>query len=448
MASSTFHLLTFLFCVCVFQTHTTTTTTNNNNKNENNIVKLAILLPFSDSWLFSKHKVQPAVDLAVERVHNLTLLRNFRFSIGYGDSQCDAIGGPIHAFKFYMNGNVDTFLAPCCDYSLAPVARYSAVWKIPVISPGGYAHNFGTNKRLPDAEYATLTRVGATFDSLSLSIMSVVTHYGWGKLKVIYDVKGHGDVMPKFCYLAASALVHHSKMVPEVEGSFHILIPGVNDLRSTLVMEVGIQFSEQQQQSNNNRATTEQQQQSNNNRATTTEQQQSNNRATTTEQQQSNNNRATTEQQQSNNRATTEQQQQSNNNRATTTEQQQQSNNRVTTTEQQQSNNRATTTEQQQSNNNRATTEQQQSNNRATTEQQQQSNNNRATTTEQQQSNNRATTEQQQQGNNRATTTEQQQSNNRATTEQQQSNNNRATTTNERKKTTTTTDKQTNKQSS
>ena len=45
-----------------------------------------------------------------------------------------------------MQGKVDAVFGPVCDYSLAPVVRYATVWKIPVLSPGGMAHHFRSDK--------------------------------------------------------------------------------------------------------------------------------------------------------------------------------------------------------------------------------------------------------------------------------------------------------------
>jgi len=52
-----------------------------------------------------------------------------------------------------------------CDYSVAPVARYSPYWHTPVLSAGAMAHDFGADKRAPGAEYKLLTRVGVTVHS-------------------------------------------------------------------------------------------------------------------------------------------------------------------------------------------------------------------------------------------------------------------------------------------
>ncbi|ESP00405.1 hypothetical protein LOTGIDRAFT_88126, partial [Lottia gigantea] len=95
------------------------------------------------------------------------------------DSKCNSKDAPIQAFDFYRNALVSVFLGPVCDYSLAPVARYAPYWNKPVISPGGFAHDFGVGKRTNDSEYRTLTRVGATFNSLARTVIGLVQHYEW-----------------------------------------------------------------------------------------------------------------------------------------------------------------------------------------------------------------------------------------------------------------------------
>ncbi|ESO89768.1 hypothetical protein LOTGIDRAFT_206798 [Lottia gigantea] len=106
-----------------------------------------------------------------------------------------------------MNNDVDVFLGPVCDYSLAPVARYSPYWNIPVISPGGFAHDFGANKTEPDSEYPALTRVGVTFNSLSITILEIIKHFQWKRIKIIYDGNSMEDIAPRFCFLGAAAFV-------------------------------------------------------------------------------------------------------------------------------------------------------------------------------------------------------------------------------------------------
>ena len=75
------------------------------------------------------------------------------------------------------------FLGPVCDYSVAPIARYSPYWHTPVLSAGAMAHDMGIDKH---AEYGLLTRVGVTFDSLARALTTMFKEYNWtGTVKVL-----------------------------------------------------------------------------------------------------------------------------------------------------------------------------------------------------------------------------------------------------------------------
>ena len=89
------------------------------------------------------------------------------------------VTGPLQAIEFYMEGKVDVFLGPVCDYALAPVARYTPYWNIPIISPGGMAHDFGVDK---NKDYAYLTRIGPTFNSLATYMISLLDKWKWKKV--------------------------------------------------------------------------------------------------------------------------------------------------------------------------------------------------------------------------------------------------------------------------
>ena len=180
--------------------------------NYTRLIKFAIILPFNDSRLFSMRKVSPAVNYALERVHEQGILsRDVKFLVSYSDSHCNPKAAPVASFKFIMDQNVDVFLGPVCDYSLAPVARYAPYWNLPVISPGGFAHDFGANKSKGDPEFPSLTRTGVTFNSLADGIIKTIIHYNWTKLLLIYDGDGMKEIMPRFCYLCGSAFIYYVK---------------------------------------------------------------------------------------------------------------------------------------------------------------------------------------------------------------------------------------------
>ena len=214
------------------------------NKSE---VKLAVIISHNHSRLFSINRIQPALDYAIEGIRNRSLLpSSVHIKISYSDSHCNPKDAPISAFNFYMEHNVDVFFGPVCDYSLAPVARYAPYWNLPVISPGGFAYNFGENKSRADAEFPTLTRVGATFDTLSQCILNTLWFHNWHKLLLIYDGNGKAEVMPSFCFLAGSSLIHYVKSVGKIwikEYAFELFEPGKDDMEKILRYKVALNFS-------------------------------------------------------------------------------------------------------------------------------------------------------------------------------------------------------------
>ena len=60
----------------------------------------------------------------------------FNFAVVYGDSQCSETHGPLAAIDMYVKKTADVFIGPACDYALAPIARFSGYWNIPVITGG------------------------------------------------------------------------------------------------------------------------------------------------------------------------------------------------------------------------------------------------------------------------------------------------------------------------
>ena len=212
-------------------------------------IKIATILSYNDDYIFSLGHVQPSIEYAIEQVHNMNLLpRRIRLDVNYSDSQCNARDGPVAAFNYYMEKSVDMYLGPVCDYSLAPIARYASYWNLPIMSPGGFAHNFGEQKldlKSNVEGFFTLTRIGMTFDSMALSIIHTIKYFGWNKVQLTYNGDGHSEVSPRFCYLAGSALIQYIKKLAEDEAMGHsiFLHTGPQDTTRMLKDEVGIDYA-------------------------------------------------------------------------------------------------------------------------------------------------------------------------------------------------------------
>lgn len=107
------------------------------------VVNVAVILPYDDRYLFSYNKT--LLSLAFEPLNCSSHLFGGRpvvFILRGANSECNAIGGPLAAFDFYQRRQVDVFFGPVYDYSLSQVTRYATRWDLPVISSGGFAHDF------------------------------------------------------------------------------------------------------------------------------------------------------------------------------------------------------------------------------------------------------------------------------------------------------------------
>ncbi|GFR98852.1 atrial natriuretic peptide receptor 1-like [Elysia marginata] len=170
--------------------------------------RLVLLLPKSSAYEFNSTIISVAVETALEHLNTTGKASGFRLHLDFGDSQCSEILGPIRAFEFFWQGLVDAFLGPFCDYSAAPVARYSAYWQVPVITAGALSHDF---EKFKHTEYRTLTRVGASTVGVAALLTTAIKRHGWRKLVNIYDARAVINTIPKLCYLTSSAIVATAK---------------------------------------------------------------------------------------------------------------------------------------------------------------------------------------------------------------------------------------------
>uniref|UniRef100_A0A182N555 Receptor ligand binding region domain-containing protein n=1 Tax=Anopheles dirus TaxID=7168 RepID=A0A182N555_9DIPT len=174
-----------------------------------NFLKFAILLPEQpnkrrDIRILST--VLPVIEMATRVVTAPGgLLQNFRIEIDHRDTQCSSTYGALGAFDIFLtrkpgdeagfqdiaqvrcslalrNGafgiksnRVDVFFGPICDYVIAPIARYSSVWGIPVITTGGLTEAF--TLKVPN--YRTLTRMTGNYQAFGLMMREIHRHYNW-----------------------------------------------------------------------------------------------------------------------------------------------------------------------------------------------------------------------------------------------------------------------------
>lgn len=199
------------------------------------VVRIAVLLPFDETRLFSVKRARPAIEYAISYLQNETdIVNNISFYVTYRDTNCTAGTGMNAAVRdvYEHKSPLHAFLGPVCDYTVAPVARQVVFWNIPLISVGALASDFTNNHQ---TEYRLLTRVGPIkLDSFIDSYKSLFQSYGWKRSKIIYDKEGQSDKMDGFCHLTAASLHYATK-----QDYYKIM----GDYESILRKEVGLKNS-------------------------------------------------------------------------------------------------------------------------------------------------------------------------------------------------------------
>ncbi|KAK0067868.1 atrial natriuretic peptide receptor 1, partial [Biomphalaria pfeifferi] len=114
---------------------------------ESTVVYLAVLLPHGTQFPFTIMKARPAIDVTITRLQHKGIFTKDTVKVLYADSKCSSTYAPIEAFNFRSGHRINAFLGPVCDFALSPVGRYAAVWKTPIISPGGFSHTFQAEKK-------------------------------------------------------------------------------------------------------------------------------------------------------------------------------------------------------------------------------------------------------------------------------------------------------------
>ncbi|CAG5114465.1 unnamed protein product [Candidula unifasciata] len=138
-------------------------------------VKIGVILTqiagkanFTD-LVFAMELTLPAIKIAVEKIESnyYPVLPGVRFVIHEADSNCSGTDGPLAAIDMYWAKEADVYFGPGCTFAIAPVARYSGEWGIPVVTAGALYDNF-KNK----TAFKTLTRVQSGLDNTTSTDLS------------------------------------------------------------------------------------------------------------------------------------------------------------------------------------------------------------------------------------------------------------------------------------
>ncbi|XP_055873396.1 atrial natriuretic peptide receptor 1-like isoform X5 [Biomphalaria glabrata] len=206
---------------------------------ESTVVYLAVLLPHGTQFPFTIMKARPAIDVTITRLQHKGIFTKDTVKVLYADSKCSSTYAPIEAFNFRSGHRINAFLGPVCDFALSPVGRYAAVWKTPIISPGGFSHTFQAEKK----DFMTLTRVGLTFNGMVLGLDAIFRVNQWQKILVLYEKGGFPNLGESICFLGASALIHFSKSKFRLPYEFDLFEPDRHDIKKLLIDKVGLNYA-------------------------------------------------------------------------------------------------------------------------------------------------------------------------------------------------------------
>ncbi|XP_076439161.1 atrial natriuretic peptide receptor 1-like [Babylonia areolata] len=172
---------TTLFLLLVLSPSAVTSSSSSSSPSKSFDVKLGVILPSKGHHPWLLPKVIPAVQYAKETVARRRILPGHNLVITTADSQCSETEAPLAAFSMYINNSAYAFLGPACNYALAPVARYSSRWGIPVLTAGALVRAFQDKH-----EYRLLTRILGTYDKSADFFLQIFKEFGWTKPGLLF----------------------------------------------------------------------------------------------------------------------------------------------------------------------------------------------------------------------------------------------------------------------
>ncbi|XP_060057432.1 atrial natriuretic peptide receptor 1 isoform X1 [Erinaceus europaeus] len=156
---------------------------------------VAVVLPLANtSYPWSWARVGPAVALALGAARLpgwtvRTVLGSSEDSLGV----CSDTAAPLAAVDLKWEHGPAAFLGPGCVYAAAPVGRFTAHWRVPLLTAGAPALGFGAK-----GEYALTTRAGPSHAKLGDVVAALHRRLGWQRQALVLYAYRPGDDQPCF----------------------------------------------------------------------------------------------------------------------------------------------------------------------------------------------------------------------------------------------------------
>ncbi|XP_064416570.1 atrial natriuretic peptide receptor 1 isoform X1 [Latimeria chalumnae] len=200
---------------------------------------MAVVLPKDNivyPWAWPR--VGPAIMMAIDKINmDHKLLPNYNLQYVFGNSEdesgnCSDSTAPLVAVDLKLAHNPDVFVGPGCIYTSAPVARFTAHWKVPLVTAAAAAYGFSSKE-----DYALITRTGPSHKKLGEYVVQIHRQFNWTRRAVIIYNDEKKDDRP--CYFAAEGL--YEELLKSIVDFTFLHVPfteeGVTDYHS-LVQEI------------------------------------------------------------------------------------------------------------------------------------------------------------------------------------------------------------------
>ncbi|KAM9293954.1 atrial natriuretic peptide receptor 1 [Gastrophryne carolinensis] len=157
---------------------------------------MAVVLPQTNTiYPWALPRVGAAIQLAIDRINNdFNLLPDLNLMAIYGNSEdkrgmCSDSAAPLAAVDLQFKYHPEVFLGPGCMYSMAQVGRFTVHWKVPLITAGASANEFGDK----DETYLYATRMGQIHTKLAHFLMRIHESFDWSTRAMFIWCDDEGD---------------------------------------------------------------------------------------------------------------------------------------------------------------------------------------------------------------------------------------------------------------
>lgn len=166
-------------------------------------IQLGVLLPKTGRYPFVATITLPAIEYAVETVNNGSYLPGHKLVINYRDSECSDTFGPLHAIDLFVKQKLaHVFIGPACDYAVAPIARFSGYWNVPIISAGAPVKAFN-NK----TQYRLLTRIQGSYAKAAGFVLESAKAFNWSNIGLLFNDYDNSDGKTN-CFFTMEPIFH------------------------------------------------------------------------------------------------------------------------------------------------------------------------------------------------------------------------------------------------